>query len=255
MKTQIVILVLIGFFSIANGQPKTKKGNKNAPHSLRFGIRMGIGLAAFNGKVIQGLQNLPVLQFTAGGTVEYLRHGQTCMVAELLYSTVGNRQSGTYSSNNHSISNQSLPASYTLSTHYRLHYLQIPLLFRKNFLLGQDKSTLFYLTGGVYMQTLFRARYTEYTNETLSENNKNVKNQFNPFDYGLAIGTGFNLPTDLGGRYLIEIRYTQGLTNAMKNKDAETILNSSLCLSMAYVFPAKKKSAPQLNTIKVRKSS
>ncbi len=228
-----VFLVLLNLSFFAFGQPKHKQRGQGTDR-LRIGGRIGSGLAAFQGKVIQGVANAPVLDITLGGTCAYSLGTKWSIVTELLYATVGNRQSGTYSP--YQSGDQKSLASSRVNTHYRLHYVQIPILLKFHIPLEREQSPAIYLNGGLYAQTLLAARYTDFSNGYLSKKGENVRNAFQSFDYGIVVGTGVDLPTDYKGRYLIELRYTLGLRNAMPTPHHEDIFNSALYLSMAYIF-------------------
>ncbi|MGV4414027.1 porin family protein [Chryseobacterium sp. T1] len=99
-----------------------------------------------------------------------------------------------------------------------LDYITVPVMF-------QFKATpQFYIEAGPEFGFLVSAKQKgefKVNNTTLSSSSEDVKDQYNNFNMGAALGLGFDITKNFG----INARYIAGFTDI--NKDGKTSLNNS----------------------------
>ena len=115
---------------------------------------------------------------------------------------------------------------------HHLHYIEIPILMHIN--AGSDLCKWIFNLG-------------PQIGYCVAEQNSDITQ---PFDWGLAVGTGFCIQTKKAGSYELEIRYDFSLGGVYGTKVTDTYMMASpmdLSINLGWLIPIKK--AKKLKTI------
>lgn len=118
------------------------------------------------------------------------------------------------------------PKSFRGKVSTDITYLQVPILFGKNFDLS-EQAKLFVECGPYAALALFgKNKVAGHSTSKIFE-----KNGYKRFDAGLAIGAGMQI----ADHYRLKLGYEHGLTNLRNGKDP-SYYNRNITLSVGYTF-------------------
>lgn len=179
-------------------------GNVNAQH-VNFGVKGGLNAYTFSDadKTNYGAR----IGFHVGGLAHIHLADQFGLQPEVVFSTQGANFSGSSS-----------------TTHFRLNYINVPVLFQYMFNMG------FRIQAGPQLGVLLSAK---------SETNgidADIKNNFKPIDLGLAVGASYvHVPTGFG----VDARVNLGLTQISDISTRANTWNRGLQIGVFYLIGHK----------------
>ncbi len=127
----------------------------------------------------------------------------------------------------------------------QLDYIEIPFLSHIYF--GKKYFRWFFNLGP---EISFRVDDRTKKNTISSDDQKSARHTDpfkTAFDYGIAVGTGFEFQTRRAGIYQLEARYSFGLGDLFKNSTSDTYSRSSnqnISLCLGFLFNIKRKTQP-----------
>lgn len=179
-------------------------GDVNAQHA-NFGIKGGFNMYTFNdgNKTNYGGR----AGFHVGALAHFHLADEFGLQPEVVFSTQGASYSGTSS-----------------STYFSLNYINVPVLFQYMFNMG------FRIEAGPQLGILLSAK--SETGGVKSD----VKNNFKPIDFGVAIGASYvHVPTGFG----VDARLNLGVTQISAISSSPNTWNQGLQLGVFYLFGHK----------------
>lgn len=179
-------------------------GTTNAQH-VNFGVKGGLNMYTFRdgNQTNYGAR----IGFHAGALAHIHLADQLGLQSEVIFSTQGASYDGT---NN--------------STNFSLNYVNIPVLFQYMFDMG------FRIQAGPQLGVLLSAK-----SET-SGIKSDIKNNFKPIDFGVAIGASYlHVPTGFG----VDARVNLGLSQISDISTSPNTWNQGLQLGVFYLFGHK----------------
>jgi hypothetical protein len=217
MKTRILVLCIFLFFPLAGLKAQEIEQTHNTAYRFNrahFGIVGGTQLSGFYDE-LAGDPNFQV-GVHAGFTYHMPIVRGIALEPQILYSKKGAEF------------DRSMLSRYHRPLNYRLHYLEAPLL------LNISTNRVLDLIIGGYGGYLFDATYSVRTRYGDGIGELNYAD-FDPYDYGLVGGFGFNLPYAK-----FSVKYSQGMRDVLKNAEAypelEKARNRMLSISFTGYF-------------------
>lgn len=215
---------------------------------IKYGAKAGINVSSLKGDYPDEIdENKSIIGFHIGGFLEYSINEKFSIQPELLFSTQGGSSEikETYEYNN-----GTYYESFTQTP--KISYLNIPLMFKYKVI--EKLSVEFGPQIGFALSAKSKWEYIDSEdssyNETIEVDLLNggnyiflgddveVKGRFNKFDFGLNIGTSYELTEQI----FVQARYNLGLsvvddnsTNGT-NTDSWDLKNSVLQFSLGYKF-------------------
>ncbi|MDR0334192.1 MAG: PorT family protein [Dysgonamonadaceae bacterium] len=145
--------------------------------------------------------------FRAGIVADYSINDRFSIIPELLFSQLGSKGQNSY---------------------LRLNYLQLPVNIAYKFNVGSN-SKLFAFAGpyiGYGLSAKLRTEGGDYLDVKFGSK----KDDYNPFDFGVNVGTGFQYK-----KVFIKCQFNPGLYN-LSNEDNLSFKNINLAVSVGYYF-------------------
>ena len=188
----IIFLVFLMLISCKSAHAQTILFD---PAEIYIGTTFGASgsMILFNPTVRQ----LPLLAYNGGISFRYITQKNVGLQVELNYSQRGWEEEG---------------SKYAR----RLNYFEMP--FLTHLYLG--KTHRFIVNIGPKVSYLFNESVLVNNTEN-SEAEQHVKPDYFPFEYGLAIGTGYNLHTSKAGGFQLELRAYYGLSDVFANTKSD----------------------------------
>ncbi|WP_229313249.1 porin family protein [Larkinella terrae] len=179
------------------------------------GPRIGVNVSSLYGK---SSYYGPKVGLIAGGFVSYSSINHFGISADVLYSQRG----GKYDN----------PSDRSSHTQF-LNYLEIPVVARYYLNLSGNFRPNFFV--GPSLGILMAAKRTHSINQGQSYPDSDTKDEFEPLDLGGTAGFQANFKVKDRQRFLIDARYTLGLTNVRTNS-SPWLGNSTFSFTLGYSF-------------------
>jgi hypothetical protein len=242
MKTTMIRFLIYSIVIILSNAPAFSQ-------SFNFGIKTGVNASYFHGgryfftedEFRLNIDPKPTIRFTGGIFTRANVTDNFALQGEALYTTKGARFDQT-------IDIQRQPMNVTGGV--TLGYIEIPIFIRFSTAVP-DRGPLFYTQPGMVYYTYaggyygYRTRATfngELSGEVIGvpfneEFRNRVWYQFSNSDYGIVIGAGFEYAERLGSGYLIDLRYSLGLSDIGDDpRSGLSIKNGTVSLTVGIIF-------------------
>ena len=205
------LLLALGATTFALAQSTETKGSP-----ISFGVKAGGNYTLLNAS--HAIDNK--FAYYVGGFAKVKLSDKLFLQPEIVYSLEGGKTNGIY----YSVGANG--QDYKIN-HERvnLNYINVPIMLQYK---ATDK---FYLEAGPQFGFLLNAKYKRDIDG--KGNTTDVSDNFKAFNFGVAIGAGYQITPQLG----INARYTHGLTDIVKNNHPEIDGKTrSLQLGLSYSF-------------------
>jgi len=190
----ILLLFLTVFSTTAFSQGK---GN------VEFGFNIGANLS----NITQSDYTYPyAVGFNVGGSMEYYFSNAWGIKGKLIYDQAGWNNDLIY---------ETVTDSY-VPTNFRLNYLTIPIMADYHF--GDKKDV--YFNFGPFVSILLNAHDTRFDSD--------VKEFFNPTDFGLMIGVGYTYLLSDKLKFFVGFDARGGLIDVVKYNENPTVLSTCM---------------------------
>ena len=201
------LLILSGICTVIRAQTK---------NTVEFGANIGYNLSNISAADYNGYTYY-LSGFNAGVSLEYYFSDKWGIKGKLLYDQKGGGGGVLTFEDGTQIDN----------VNFHLNYITIPVMANWHF--GRTRN--WYLNFGPYVGVLMNARES-YTN-------KDIKDDFNSTDFGLAVGIGVKFPISKSVKMFIEADGQGGITDIFKNNPDESVQNSRSSINVGFLIPIK----------------
>ena len=212
---QVVVLILI--------TTAVHAGPNNS-----MGIKVGLNIANAAGRDADGMEALTVMQIGGFHVLHINRF--LAIQTEFLYSQKGTMMTS-------EVIEQGIPV--TVEERYKLNYLEIPLLIKLNMPVGDIMTPNIYAgpAMGIKLSSKYQISATAYAyGQSASVTLEEDLEEISPFDVGLALGGGLDF--HFGSTcFIIDARYTKGLTQIDTSEANLDSKNSVFSISAGLAFP------------------
>ncbi len=194
----------------------------NAQKTVIFGAKSGINISVLTDDLSRANGRIG---FVLGGFVELRLLEKLSLQPEIVYSSQGAQY--------REYSYYGFAETYN-NSRINLMYVVVPIMAKYYVVDGVSLEfgpQFNFLAGG-------KLNYDSYTYaagiEVFSGGSKDVKEYFDPIDYGLNFGAGFEFKEN----YIFNMRYTLGLENVLSNPAGYNFSskNSVICFTVGYKF-------------------
>jgi hypothetical protein len=200
---------------------------------ISVGGKIGCNLSSLYGPDATEYTN-PKIGWNMGGFIEYKISEFLFLSGEFNYSERG----CSYEEITH-VSNLTI----IKKENFNYNYLEIPLLGK--FSLGN--RTKLFVTGGPCLGFLTSATRTgsEKTEKNVNMTvvliskttiDENIASEIYKFDLGYSFSVGFNIPREKNFNFIVEIRYTLGMTSTDKSSNKLELFNDFMTMNVGMMY-------------------
>jgi hypothetical protein len=225
------------FFLLFSGQYRAL-----AQQRFSAGPRVGLNLAKFNG---EGTPSSFRPGLAAGAFVMYSSLNHFGISVDVLYSQRG------------ASFNYTDPTTPNLSykTNSRINYLEIPVALRYFLNRGGDFRPNLFAGPSLGIRLNANTSLLSTNGVAAPANNTDISSQVRPIDLGLLAGFQLNFPGFFGERqrFLVDARYTYGLTKTLAGLSTSNYSNSTITVTLGYGFGVGREFRTRYKTTPARK--
>jgi hypothetical protein len=202
------LLILSGIYSMSLAQSKT---------NVELGVNVGYNAAYISQTGYSDVFSPAIGGFNVGVSADFPTSPTWSIKVKAIYDQKG-WADGFITDNQGNTIND---------VNFRLDYITIPVMANWHF--GRSKN--WYLNFGGYAGFLLDASETS--------SGMNVKDAFNPTDFGIALGIGVKIPISKNAKFFIEDDGQAGLINIFKNSDGDVVQNVRSSINVGIAFNLK----------------